>query len=88
MAVNKALIQKVYMIGGLMENVRGVYLSAKEIKEKVDLYQAATDAQFNAAVNAIISSGDRARIASLATTLATVITDLETNYSDFINPNP
>ena len=86
MAINKALIRKVYDVGNLLDGVRNLYIEAKGIQAKVALYQAGTDSQFNAAVNAIIPLADRQRLATLSTSLGSIITDLETNYSDLINP--
>jgi hypothetical protein len=87
MAINQAIMQKINGVLALVQNVRGLYGEAKSFQAKVALYQSGTDPAFNAAANAVLPVADRARLATLATTLAPLIAELETNYADFINPS-
>lgn len=86
MPINKALIQSFNQAANFLDDLRNSYSATKQARDKIVLYQAATNSQFNAAVNAIIPAPDRVRIAALKTFYDTLILEMETNYDDFINP--
>jgi hypothetical protein len=86
MTINKTAITSIYNAAALLDDIAICYNQAKQMQSKLALYQAGTDPNFNAAINAIISPGDRARIAAMLTQSNALITAWEASYSDIITP--
>ena len=86
MAINKALIAAFYDAANFLDDIRSTYRQAKQARAKLTLYQAGTNPQFNAAINAIIPQAEQARIGTMLGQLDALITEWEATYGDIINP--
>ncbi len=85
---DQAMIAKRDAIGrasSVLDHVRAVYSTAKAAQADIQLYQAATDATFNTAVNTLFTSGERAELAAMLSTISTLVTDFETNHTAAIS---
>ena len=81
----RARIEAVGKAGGTLDQLRGVYRTAKALQAKLALYQAGTDPTFNAAFNAVFDvAADRSAIADMIGDLNTLIGDWETTHADVI----
>lgn len=86
MALTQAQIESAYAALSFGYDAKQLYDQIAAMVTKIDRYLAGTDLVFNAAVDAVVSAEDRARIAALRTPLADMKTMLETDYPDFIAP--
>jgi hypothetical protein len=64
----------------VLAQVRSVYESGKLVQQALALYQAGTDPAFNAAINALFSSAERAELGVMLNQINTLITDWEANH--------
>lgn len=86
MPINRALIQTAYEAISFADDVRALYTQLQSMTAKINRYMGGAEPTFNAAVDALVSPEDLTRVAALLTDLAALQTNLETNYSDFVNP--
>lgn len=86
MAINKGLITAFYDAAAFLDDIQIMYRQAKKARAKLALYQAGSNPQFNAAINAIIPPADRARIGTMLVQLDALVTEWEATYSDIVNP--
>lgn len=63
----------------LVNQIRSLYYSAKQVKEKLELYQAGTDPKFNQAINTVYPAEERAIIGSMLSQIATLLAAWESN---------
>lgn len=64
----------------ILPNIQAAYESLKTVQSLLALYVAGTDPAFNAMVNQIFTSAERAKLAAMGTGANTLVTDWETNY--------
>ena len=64
----------------ILPNIQAAYESLKVVQSLLALYVAGTDATFNAVVNSLFTSAERAKLAAMGTGANTLVTDWETNY--------
>jgi hypothetical protein len=68
----------------LIDRVRALYLHAKEMQERLQRYQANTDATFTAAVNAVYTAAERQELSQMLQQVNTLVTDWEANHATAI----
>ena len=68
----------------LLDRVRSVYSACKSVQAVMALYQAATDAPFNAAVNTLFTASERAELGQILTQINALVTDWEANHQNAI----
>lgn len=72
------------------DDVRGAYSVLKEMEQKIQRYATGlatgSDAVFVQIVQAMVSPEDLARIGALQPAISALVTELETNYDDFLHP--
>lgn len=97
MAINQETVSDASRAIAFADDVRAVYYQSKEMVAKIERYVAglaaiqaetadARETKFVQLVQAIVDPADLARIAGFAPQLTALVTELETNYPDFINP--
>lgn len=64
----------------VLANVQAVYQSMLIVQASMALYTAGTDTVFNAAVNALFSTGERTELGQMLAGINTLVTDWETNH--------
>ena len=69
----------------ILGKIQTLYAYGKDVQEALALYQAGTDASYNAAVNALFTSGERTELLDMVTDIATLTTDWETNHASVIS---
>lgn len=74
--------QSVHKANNVLANIQAVYEAMKIVQALMTLYQAGTDATFNAAVNALFSSAERTEIAQMLSGVNTLVTDWEANHAN------
>ena len=74
-------IEAVTRAGNVLGRLRMIYTMAKEIQAALALYQAGTDPAFNAAVDALFSSAERAELSAMLGNITTLITAWETSHA-------
>lgn len=74
-------IRAVNRAGNVLGRLRTLYSNAKEIQAALELYQAGTDPAFNAAVDALFSSAERADLGVMLGNINTLVTAWETNHA-------
>jgi len=75
-----ATLQSVSAAQSLLSGIRGLYRQAKGTQLYLTLYSAGTDAKFNAAVNTLYTSAERAELNAMLTDINTLLTAWETNH--------
>jgi hypothetical protein len=73
-------LQSVNRAANLLPAVRSVYSQAKAVQELLNLYQANTDATFNATINALFTSAQRTELANMLGDVNTLLADWEANH--------
>ncbi len=69
---------------GLIDRILAAYSAADGVRDELATYQAGTDAELTAAVNAVFTPQQRAEIAQIAGLLANFATDMETNHATIV----
>ncbi len=64
----------------LLSDLRSIYHDCKLMQAKLALYQAATDAAFNASINTIFSADERAELGAMLTDIDTLVTHWEADH--------
>jgi len=70
----------------LLDLIRDVYQSGKQIQTLLALYQANSDPTFTAAVNALYSGPERAELAVMLGQINTLVTDWTNNHAGAVAP--
>lgn len=78
-------INSVNLATSLLGDVRSLYTQAKSVQTKLALYNAGSDATFNAAINALFTSADRTELATMLGHINTLVTAWETNHKGPLN---
>ena len=78
-------IQAVSRAGNVLGRLRTLYVYGKEIEAALALYQAGSDPAFNAAINALFSSAERAELGVMLGDITTLTTAWETNHAAALN---
>lgn len=73
--------EAVKQANNLLDLVQHMYQSGKQIQTLMALYQATTDPAFNAAINALFTSGERAELAVMLGQVNSLVTDWTTNHA-------
>lgn len=71
----------------LLPKLKQVYQQCQEIDDAITLYQAGTDADFNAAVNAIFTAPERAQLAAMLTNVEQLVTLWTAQHSNLLTFN-
>lgn len=69
----------------LLAIIRNIYESGKQVQGALALYQAGTDAAFNAAVNAIFTTAERTELGQMLAQINALVTDWENNHAGAIS---
>jgi len=64
------------------------YQALLMVKAHLVLYQAGTDSEFNAAVDAFYTAGERAGLGQIANLMSALAVSLETDHPDFAGIEP
>lgn len=64
----------------LIFDLRATFAAAKALKDKLALYQAATDPAFNATINALFTVQERQELAAMLAEVNALISDWEANH--------
>jgi hypothetical protein len=73
--------QSVQKANGVLPNIHAVYDAAKIVQTLMALYQAGTDATYNAAVNALFSAAERNELNQMLNGINSLVADWETNHA-------
>lgn len=65
----------------LLDLIRNLYESGRQIQALLALYQAGSDPTFNAAINALYTTAERAELAAMLAQVNTLVTDWQTNHA-------
>jgi hypothetical protein len=84
MAFDLATRQSQYQAISLLDQVRSIYSQCKNAQANLVLYQAGTNAAFNAAINTLHPPAERTELNQMLTQINSLITDWETNHADVI----
>lgn len=84
----QATTQSVSEATNVLNALRSVYSQAKTAQRLITLYQAGTDPVFNAAVNAIFTSAQRAELSNMLGDVNTLLTDWEANHRSALGLPP
>lgn len=74
-------ISAVARAGNVLGRLRTLYVYGKEVQSALALYQAGTDPAFNAAVDALFTSGERSELGTMLGHINTLVTEWETNHA-------
>ena len=74
-------IRAVARAGNVLGKLRTVYLYGKEVQAALALYQAGTDPVFNAAVDAVFTSAERAELGVMLGEINTLVSAWEANHA-------
>ena len=80
-ATAQARITAVEQAGNALGQLRTVYAFGVSLRDALTLYQAGTDATFNAAFNSLFTAQDRGELADMIADLTTLVADWETNHA-------
>lgn len=72
----------------LLNDVRELYRRGKDVQAKLALYLAATDPAFNASVNALFVSAERADLNNMLTEINVLVTHWEESHRDALGLPP
>lgn len=84
-SASRAKIESVHTASRLIQVIYSVYTQAKAAQGLLNLYTAATDPAFNAAVNAMLLASERTEIGQVLTQINSLVADLETNHAALIS---
>jgi hypothetical protein len=68
----------------IVDRVRAGYNVARGVRDFIALYQAGTDADLVAAVDAVYTPAQKQELNTVATKMAAFATDMETNHASLI----
>lgn len=74
------MLESVKAAQQLILDLRSIYQSSKLVQIKLALYQAGTDAVFNAAINALFNASERNDLSNMLTDINTLVTHWEANH--------
>lgn len=69
---------------GVVDRIRAAYGVAVGVRDLLALYQAGTNPQLVAAIDAAYTGAQKAEIAAIANKLAAFATDMETNHASLL----
>lgn len=70
---------------GLVDRILAAYSAAAGVRDELAAYQAGTDAELVAAINAVFTAAQRQELGQVAQALATFAADMEANHSGLVN---
>ncbi len=76
----RAKITSVTEAAIVVQTVQETYRQAKAAQSMLQRYTAATDPNFNAAVNAMLSSAERTELGQMLAQINALVTDWEANH--------
>ena len=76
--------ESVKSANNLLPHIQHIYQSCKSAQTLLALYQAGTDATFNAAVNALFTSAERTELGQMLADINTLVTAWEANHGSAI----
>lgn len=68
----------------LQAQIIAAHNQCKAIQSALALYTAATDADFNAAINSIFTAGERSQLNQMLTQASNLVSNWETNHSNLL----
>jgi hypothetical protein len=77
---SQAKRESVRNANNLLDFIQHIYQSSKATQQLLTLYTAGTDPTFNAAVNALYSTAERAELGAMLTDITTLLTSWEANH--------
>jgi hypothetical protein len=83
---SQARRESVKQANNLLDLIRSLYQSGKQIQVLLALYQANTDPAFNAAINALYTSSERAELAVMLGQVNQLVTDWTNNHAGAVAP--
>jgi hypothetical protein len=83
-SASRTKIQSVRTASRLIQVIFSVYTQAKDAQSLLTLYTSGTDSSFNAAVNAMLTTGERNEIGAMLTDLNNLITVWERDHPNVI----
>ena len=70
---------------GLVDRILAAYSAAAGVRDELAAYQAGTDTELVAGVNAVFTAAQRQELNQIAQALATFAADMEANHSGLVN---
>lgn len=80
----RAKIASVHNASRIQQIIYSVYAQAKSAQAMLNLYQAGTDAAFNATINAMLTSAERTELGQMLSQINALVSDWETNHAGVI----
>lgn len=84
-SASRAKIESVHTASRLIQVIYSVYTQAKSAQGLLNLYTSGTDAAFNAAVNAMLTTNEKTEIGQVLTQINNLCQDWETNHAALIS---
>lgn len=69
----------------LLPKLIQIYNQCQEVSDSIQLYQGATNADFNTAIDSIFTTGERVQLASMLTNVNQLVTTWATNHATLLN---